>query len=84
MIKEYPYIGLWVTDNGYVKQELKPDGRYEEARGTRKKAYTGRYEIDGSKIEYWDDSGFTADGKFVNDVLYHGGMVMHRRAVKEK
>ena len=31
-------------------------------------------------ITYQDDTGFTADGYFENDVLYHGGMVMFREA----
>ena len=26
-----------------------------------------------------DDTGFTADGEFINDVLYHGGMVLRRQ-----
>ena len=31
----------------------------------RNAAYEGRYEITGTHIDYWDDSGFTADGEFV-------------------
>jgi len=39
----------------------------------------GRYEVRGNYIDYWDDTGFTADGTFVEeDVLHHGGMVFHR------
>ena len=71
-------LGLWCTADDHVRQELRADGRYVEARGTREAAYTGRYEIDGDHIEYWDDSGFTADGTFVNGVLHHAGMVMTR------
>jgi hypothetical protein len=26
-------------------------------------AYQGRYKIRGGKIDYWDDTGFTADGE---------------------
>ena len=26
------------------------------------------------------DTGFTADGRFIDGVLYHGGMVLRRRA----
>jgi len=37
------YIGMWVTSDGYIRQELLPDGRYDEARGDRQSAYTGRY-----------------------------------------
>jgi hypothetical protein len=77
----HPYAGMWVTDDGRVRHELLPNGRYIEARGTRERAYEGRYEVAGTHIEYWDDTGFTADGDFVDiDTLYHGGMILRRRA----
>ncbi|WP_245197273.1 Atu4866 domain-containing protein [Labrys sp. LIt4] len=77
---EHAYVGMWVTDDGYVRQELLPNGRYDEARGSRRSAYRGRYEVRGSHIDYWDDTGFTADGQFVDrDTLHHGGMVFRRR-----
>ena len=76
----HPYVGMWVTGDGRVRHELLPDGRYDEARGTRESAYRGRYEVTGSHIEYWDDTGFRADGDFVDaDTLHHGGMVLRRR-----
>lgn len=69
------YIGMWVTEDGHIRQELLPEGRYDEARGNKKSAYTDRYEIKGTHIHYWDDSGFEADGDFEgNDVLHHAGM----------
>ena len=77
----HPYVGMWVTTDGHIRQELRPDGRYDEARGERAGAYTGRYEVRGTRIDYWDDSGFTADGTFVSDdELHHGGMVFHRES----
>jgi hypothetical protein len=75
----HPYVGMWVTEDGYIRHELQPDGRYVEARGTRERAYLGRYEVTGDHIDYWDDTGFTADGDFVNGVLHHAGMVLYRR-----
>lgn len=76
----HPYVGLWVTDDGRVRHELLPNGRYDEARGSRQSAYRGRYAVKGSHIEYWDDTGFTADGDFVDaETLHHGGMVLRRR-----
>ena len=73
------YLGMWVTGDGQIRQELLPNGRYDEARGTRKSAYQGRFEIRGNEIFYWDDKGFTADGTFVSsDELHHGGMVFYR------
>lgn len=77
---QHPYVGMWVTADGHVRQELLATGRYDEARGNRQSAYQGRYEVSGNRINYWDDTGFTADGAFVSaDELHHGGMVFHRR-----
>lgn len=77
----HPYLGLWVTADGRIRHELRADGRYVEARGDREAAYVGSYEVDGDHIDYRDDTGFTADGDFRDDVLHHAGMVLHRRKV---
>jgi hypothetical protein len=74
----HQYSGMWVTKDGYIRHELLPNGRYDEARGSRKSAYQGRYEIRGNHIDYWDDTGFTADGTFIDGVLYHAGMILYR------
>lgn len=76
---DHPYVGMWVTEDGLIRHELLPNHRYDEARGERKSAYQGHYKITGKYIEYWDDTGFTADGEFIGDVLYHAGMVLHRK-----
>ena len=76
---DHPYVGLWVTEDGHVRHELLPNGRYVEARGSRERAYEGRYEVTGDFIAYWDDTGFTADGEFRDGVLYHAGMIFYRR-----
>lgn len=79
----HSFIGTWVTADGYIQQELFADGHYEEARGNRKKAYTGRYTISGNHIKYEDDLGFTATGDFSgNDTLYHGGYVFYKSDVR--
>jgi hypothetical protein len=76
----HPYLGMWVTGDGQIRHELLPNGRYDEARGTRESAYQGRYELRGVRIEYWDDTGFTADGVFISEnELHHGGMIFYRR-----
>ena len=63
-----------------IRHQLLPNGRYDEARGTRESAYQGRYEVKGNQIDYWDDTGFTADGVFVDEnTLHHGGMIFRRR-----
>ena len=77
----HPYVGLWTTDDGRVRYELLPNGRYDEARGRQESAYRGRYEVTGTHIDYWDDTGFTADGDFVDaDTLHHGGMILRRQS----
>ena len=73
------YIGKWATADGYILHELLPGGRYKEARGKRENAYQGSYAVSGDRIEYLDDTGFTADGEFKNGILYHAGMVLFKR-----
>ncbi len=78
VVANHPYVGLWVTADCNIRHELRADGRYVEARGHRERAYEGRYEVIGNQIDYWDDTGFTADGTFRDDVLYHAGMILTR------
>jgi hypothetical protein len=33
------YVGMWVTEDGYIRHELLPNGRYDEARGNRQSTY---------------------------------------------
>lgn len=76
------YVGMWVTEDGYIRHELLPNGRYDEALGQKQSAYQGSYTITGNHIDYVDDAGFTADGEFHDGVLYHGGMVLYREENK--
>lgn len=71
-------VGMWMTADGQIRQELLPGGRYQEARGDRERAYTGRYTVTGSHIDYVDDTGFTATGDIRDGVLFHGGMKFFR------
>ena len=73
------YTGLWTTADGEIRQALLPNGRYVEARGHLGAAYQGTYRIEGTHIEYRDDTGFSADGDFVDGVLHHAGMIMYAR-----
>jgi hypothetical protein len=71
-------VGMWVTADGHIRQELRPDGRYDEARGTRRSAYTGRYTVTGAHLDYVDDTGFTATGDIRDGVLFHEHLVLYR------
>ena len=74
----HAHLGMWVTEDGHIRHELLPDGRYDEQRGARKNAYQGRYWVKGNRIWYLDDTGFTADGQFRDGVFHHGGYVFRR------
>jgi hypothetical protein len=80
----HPYVGMWMTADEHVRHELLADGRYVEARGLRVAAYTGRYTVADDHIDYVDDTGFTAHGDFVNGVLHHGGMILHRSTESDR
>lgn len=72
------FTGMWVTKDGYIRHELLPDGRYDEARGNRKSAWQGSYTITDNHIDYKDDTGFTATGDFKDGVLYHAGYIFYK------
>ena len=73
----HPYAGMWVTEDGHVRHELLPNGRYIEARGHLDVTYQGTYWIEGDHIEYRDDTGYVDSGDFVDGVLHNSGMVMY-------
>lgn len=72
------YIGVWVTKDGHIRHQLLPNNRYDESRGNRKSAYQGNYIVTKNHIDYKDDTGFTADGEFKDDILYHAGMILYK------
>ena len=73
-LSEADLVGLWITENGHIRLELLAGGRYDEARGARRSAYTGRWEIRGpGRIFFADDSGFTATGTVADGTLEVGG-----------
>ena len=74
----HDFVGMWVTADGHIRHELLPNGRYDEARGKKKSAYRGRYQITATHIDYVDDTGFSADGDFIDGVLHHAGMILYR------
>jgi hypothetical protein len=71
---QWEYLGERLTDCS----ELLADGRYDEARGGRRSAYTGRYTVTGSHLDYVDDTGFTATGDIRDGVLHHEHLVLYR------
>ena len=72
-------VGMWVTADGYIRQQLLPNGRYDEARGDKASAYTGTYTVTGSHLDYRENTGFTATGDIRDGVLYHEHLVLYRQ-----
>ena len=70
---EADIIGMWVTANGQIRLELLAGGRYDEARGIRRSAYTGACTLRDGTLHFVDDSGFTATGTVIDGVLEVGG-----------
>ena len=83
MTSEIDVVGMWVTADGHIRQELRADGRYDEARGDRRSAYTGRYTVTGNHVDYVDDTGFTATGDIRDGVLYHEHLVLYRESAAD-
>jgi Agrobacterium tumefaciens protein Atu4866 len=77
-IQPHKYVGMWVTADGHIRHELLANGRYVEARGAHERAYLGQYTVTTDHIDYMDDTGFTADGDFIDGVLHHAGMILYR------
>lgn len=40
------FVGMWVTADGYIRHELLPNGRYDEARGSKRRTWA---KIDGER-----------------------------------
>ena len=70
--------GMWVTADGHIRQELLPDGRYDEQRGSRRSAYSGSFAVTGRHLDYRDDTGFTATGDIRDGILFHEHLVLYR------
>lgn len=69
---EQAAIGTWVTEDGAVRLELRPDGRFDKAKQALPETYHGRYEVDRSQLYFEGDSGFTALGAMRRGVLSIG------------
>ncbi|MFI9455891.1 Atu4866 domain-containing protein [Amycolatopsis sp. NPDC052450] len=80
MKSDIDVVGMWVTADGHIRQELRADGRYAEERGGRRSAYTGRYSVTKAHLDYVDDTGFTATGDIRDGVLYHEHLVLYRES----
>lgn len=77
---EHPYIGRWASIDGLIRQELRADGRFEEARGAGAAAVAGTYTVEGNAIALVADDGDCRNGSFDGDVLHREDAWLYRDA----
>ena len=65
-------IGTWITEDGAIRLDLRPDGRYDKAKRATPARHRGRYEVDRSKLYFEDDSGLVALGRMGRGTLEIG------------
>ncbi len=58
---------MWVTADGHIRQELLSNGRYDGAWLSQEPRIGDDTKSKPNHIDYWDDTGFTADGTFVGE-----------------
>lgn len=78
--EERAVIGRWETADGGIQLKLLPNGRYDKVRDSHQNSHRGRYEVDGSRLYFEDDSGLTAIGETRYGVLNLGNHRFHRQA----
>lgn len=54
---ERAVIGRWVSEDGAIRLDLKPDGRYGKRRDQAPQTHAGRYAVDASRLYFESDSG---------------------------
>jgi hypothetical protein len=63
--------GRWVTADGRIRVDLKPDGRFDELRTDTRRTHHGTYRIDGDTIHFHDPlTGYEAIGEFRDGVMH--------------
>lgn len=62
-------IGTWVTEDGAIRLDLRPDGRFDKKKAVTASRHRGRYEVDRMKLYFEDDAGMVALGRMRRGVL---------------
>jgi hypothetical protein len=60
----HPFAGMWITNDGFVRLELKPDGRFQEDWGDLINARSGWYTWRGAEFVFVEDRGSIARGRY--------------------
>ncbi|KAB7768614.1 Atu4866 domain-containing protein [Xanthomonas maliensis] len=79
----HPYLGVWVSADGGLRQQLRADGRYITIAAGSGRRQHGRYRITRTQIQYRDESGCQHVGRFVGNDELHIGMLILRRTLVE-
>lgn len=54
---ERAVIGRWVSEDGAIRLDLKPNGRYGKQRDEAPHSHGGRYAVDASHLYFESDAG---------------------------
>jgi hypothetical protein len=63
--------GVWMSVDGGIRVDLKPDGHFDEVRRDTHRTCHGTYRIDGDTIHFHDPvTGYEASGEFRGGVMH--------------
>jgi len=68
---ERAVIGRWVSEDGVIRLDLRPNGRFGKQR-EQAPAHAGRYEVDASRLYFESDAGHVWSGEVRRGQLAFG------------
>jgi hypothetical protein len=68
---ERAVIGRWVSEDGAIRLDLRPDGRFGKQRD-QAPSHGGRYEVDASQLYFESDAGHVWSGELRRGQLAFG------------
>jgi hypothetical protein len=77
---EHAAIGTWITDDGAIRLDLKPDGRFDKRKAEMPGTHRGRYAVDRMTLYFEGDSGWTGLGAMRRGGLLSIGEKRFRKA----
>ncbi|MER5861931.1 Atu4866 domain-containing protein [Kitasatospora sp. NPDC002040] len=72
-------VGVWASDDGSLRLELRPDGTFTEDYNGKKAAYEGRYTVEAGALALRAASGASADGTVSADTVRISGKSLKRQ-----
>lgn len=64
-----PLTGVWATEDGQVRIDLREDGTFVEDFNGQEGAYDGQYTVEGSTLTLNTSSGIMVEGTIAGDSI---------------